>query len=224
MTANCHVTCTHVAEAADLKYLGCRAIRHPSTKLGKQIAHFRRCLPLNDFTEGKFLAVPVRSFAAFAGPIPASPIPKGSERRLYTFGAGVFDALRFATTHARPSAESIRVSLAADNLDLHFAEQLLAFHKRQPDLFRRQVGDWPSNRANVVGDRRVAIRRQLKADRPFHWVSLPCQQAPILPWRPHIRSTPLTSLPSAAIRKSSHAYPGAREYSWQPGIDVSSLI
>ena len=42
--------------------------------------------------------------------------------------------------------------------------KLMAFVKRQPDLLGRQVGDWPSNCANVVHDWRVAIQRQLQAD------------------------------------------------------------
>jgi hypothetical protein len=45
---------------------------------------------------------------------------------------------------------------------------------------RRQVGDWPSDRANIVRDWRVAVRRQLKADRPFHWGVLQCQLADYL--------------------------------------------
>jgi hypothetical protein len=35
VTANCHVARTHIAETADLKDPGCRAIRHASAKLGK---------------------------------------------------------------------------------------------------------------------------------------------------------------------------------------------
>jgi hypothetical protein len=61
------------------------------------------------------------------------------------------------------------VRLAANDLDLDSAQQLLTFLECQPDLLRRQVGNPPGNRANVVRDWRVAIRSQLKADRPFHW-------------------------------------------------------
>jgi hypothetical protein len=67
------------------------------------------------------------------------------------------------------------VRLAANDLDLNSAQQLLTFLKSQPDLLWRQVGNWPSNRTNVVRDWRVAIRRQLKANRPFHWAGPACQ-------------------------------------------------
>ena len=63
-----------------------------------------------------------------------------------------------------PKPQILRTRDAAD-LDLDWAQQLLTFLEGQPDLLRRQVGDWPSDRANVVRDWRVAVRRQLKADR-----------------------------------------------------------
>jgi hypothetical protein len=50
VTANCHVACTHIAETADLKDPGRRAIRHSSPKFGEQIAYLWRCPPRNDFT------------------------------------------------------------------------------------------------------------------------------------------------------------------------------
>jgi hypothetical protein len=127
VTANRHVACTHIAETAGLKDSRCRAIRHPSAKLGKQIAHLRRCPPRNDFTEREVLAVPVRMVATTAGPIPASPKPKGAENCLNAFGADLLNALRFPTIHARSSAEGIGVSLAANDLDLDSAQQLLTF-------------------------------------------------------------------------------------------------
>ena len=161
-----------------------------SAKLGKQIAHFRCCPPRNDFTEREVLAVPVRIVAATAGPIPASPKSKGAENCLNAFGADVLNAIRFPTMHARSSAESIRVRLAANDLDLDSAQQLLTFLEGQPDLLRRQVGDWPSDRANIVRDWRVADRRQLKADRPFHWGVLQCQLADYLTLVPHLRLAP----------------------------------
>src|ERR1700730_6007419 len=160
VTPNRHVACTHIAEAADLKDPGCRAIRHPSAELGEQIAQLRRCPPRNDFTEREvILAVPDTMVAAATGPIPASPKSKGTENCLNAFGADVLNALRFSTIHARLSAEGIGVCLAANDLDLDSAQQLLTFLESQPDLLRRQVGDWASDRANVVRDWRVAIRR-----------------------------------------------------------------
>jgi hypothetical protein len=107
--------------------------------------------------------------AAVADPIPASPKSKGAENCLNALGADVLYALRFPTVHAWSSAEGIGVRLAADDLNLDSAQELLTFLESQPDLLRRQVGDWPGDRANVVRDWRVVIRRQLKADRPFHW-------------------------------------------------------
>ena len=176
VTANRHVACTHIAESADPKDSGCRAIRHASAKLGKQIAHLRRRPPRNDFTAREVLAIPVRIVAAAAGPIPASAKPEGAEYCLNAFGPDVLEALRSPAIHARSSAEGIGVRLAANDLDLHSAQQLLTFLNSQPDLLRRQVGDWSSDRANFVGDWRVSIRPQLKADRPFHWGGPPqCQ-------------------------------------------------
>jgi hypothetical protein len=132
VTANRHVACTYIAETADPKDPGCRAIRHASAKLGKQIAHFRCCPPRNDFTEREVLAVPVRIVAATAGPIPASPKSKGAENCLYALGADVLYALRYPTVHARSSAEGISVRLAANDLNLDSAQQLLTFLKSQP--------------------------------------------------------------------------------------------
>jgi hypothetical protein len=119
---------------ADPKDPGCRAIRHTSAKLGKQIAHFRCCPPRNDFTEREVLAAPVRIVAATAGPIPASPKSKGAENCLNAFGADVLNALRFPTMHARSSAEGISVRLVVNDLDLDSAQQLLTFLEGQPDL------------------------------------------------------------------------------------------
>ena len=167
VTANRHVACTHIAETADLKDPGRRAIRHPSPKFGEQIAYLWRCPPRHDFTQREALAVPVRMLAAAAGPIPASPKSKGAENCLNALGADVLNALGLSTMHARPAAEGIGVRLAANDLDLDSAQQLLTFLECQPDLLRRQVGDPPGNRANVVRDWRVAIGRELKADRPF---------------------------------------------------------
>jgi hypothetical protein len=82
------------------------------------------------------------------------------------------------------------VRLAANDLDLDSAQQLLAFLESQSDLLRRQVGDRLSDPADVVRDWRVGIGGQLKADRPFQWESLQRQVADILPSRPHLRSTP----------------------------------
>jgi hypothetical protein len=191
VTTNRHVACTHIAETADLKDSGCRAIRHPSAKRGKQIAHLRRCPPRNDFTEREVLAVPVRMVATTAGPIPAPSKPKGNENCLNAFGANILYALRFPTIHARSSAEGVDVRLAPNDLELDSAQRLLTFLESQPDLLRRQVGDWPSNRANVVRDWRVAIRRQLKADPSISlgWPSN-AKRPTILPLRPHLRSTP----------------------------------
>jgi hypothetical protein len=112
VTADRHVACTHIAEAADLKDPGCRAIWHPGAKLCEQIAHLRRCPPRNDFTQREVLAVPVRMVAAATGPIPTSPKSKGTENSLNAFGSDVLNALRFATIHARSSAEGIGVRLA----------------------------------------------------------------------------------------------------------------
>jgi hypothetical protein len=39
-----------------------------------------------------------------------------------------------------------------NDLDLDSSQQLLAFLKCPPDLLRRQVGNWPGDRANVVRD------------------------------------------------------------------------
>jgi len=133
VTANRHVACTHIVKTADLKDSGCRAIRHPSAKLGTQIAHLRRCPPRNDFTEREVLAVPVRMVATTAGPIPASAKPKGAENCLNAFGANVLYALRFPTIHARSSAEGVGVRLAANDLDLDSAQQLLTYLESQPE-------------------------------------------------------------------------------------------
>ncbi|HEY3653705.1 MAG TPA: enoyl-CoA hydratase-related protein [Steroidobacteraceae bacterium] len=45
--------CELIIEAVfeNLEHSGCRAIRHPSAKLGKQIAHLRCCPPGNDFSK-----------------------------------------------------------------------------------------------------------------------------------------------------------------------------
>jgi hypothetical protein len=85
-------------------------------------------------TEWEVLAVAVRMVAASAGPIPASPKPKGAEHCLGAFGAGVLNPLWFPTIHARSSAQGIGVRLAANDLDLNSAQQLLTppltFHSR----------------------------------------------------------------------------------------------
>jgi hypothetical protein len=73
VAANRHVACTHIAETAGLKDSGCRAIRHPSAKLGKQIAHLRRCPPGNDFSKREVLEKLVRMVTAATGLIPAPP-------------------------------------------------------------------------------------------------------------------------------------------------------
>src|SRR5271167_4483438 len=104
VTANRHVACTDIAETADLKDPGCRAIRHPSAKLGEQIAQLRRCPPRNDFAEREVLAIPVRMVAATAGPIPASPKSEGAVNCLNAFGTDILDALWSSAIHARSSA------------------------------------------------------------------------------------------------------------------------
>src|SRR5882672_1813621 len=104
VTANRHVACTHIAETADLKDPGCSPIRHPSTKLGEQIAYLRRRPPRNDFSKREVLEKLVRMVTAATGPIPASPKSKGAEHGLNALGAGVFNALGSATVYARSSA------------------------------------------------------------------------------------------------------------------------
>ena len=113
--------------------------------------------------------------AAATGPIPATPKSEGAKNCLNAFGAGVFNAPGTATIHTRLPAKRIRVRLAADHLDLHSAQDLLALLEGQPDLLRGQVGDRASDRADVVGDRRVSIWRELNPDCPFHRVALRCQ-------------------------------------------------
>ena len=65
------------------------------------------------------------------------------------------------------------MGLAANDLNLDLAQQLLTFLKSQPDLLRRQVSDRPSDRADVVRDWRISSRGQLEADRPFYWAVPP---------------------------------------------------
>jgi hypothetical protein len=173
MTANRHVAGTYIAEATRLERPGCRAIWHLGAELCKQIPYFRRGPPWNDLAEREVLAVAVSIVAATTGPIPASPKSKGAEYRLNAFGANVFDLLRSPTIHTRPSAQGIGVRLATNDLDLDSAEQLLTFFESQANLLRGHVGDRTRNCANVVRNWRVSIGRQLKADSPFHWGSLP---------------------------------------------------
>jgi hypothetical protein len=83
------------------------------------------------------------------------------------------------------------VGLASNNLNLDSAQPLLALLESQPNLLRRQVGDRASNRADVVGDWRIAVGRQLNPDRPFHRGSPPMPKGRLYyPERPHLRSTP----------------------------------
>jgi hypothetical protein len=79
--------------------------------------------------------------AAATGPIPPPPKSKGAENCLNALGADVLNALGLPTMHARPAAEGIGVRLAANDLDLDSAQQLLTFLECQPDLLRGQVGN-----------------------------------------------------------------------------------
>jgi hypothetical protein len=67
---------------------------------------------------------------------------------------------------------------------------MLTLLERQPDLLRSQVGDRESDRADLLDDRVVTIRRELNPDCPFHGVALQCDTMTILRHRLHIRSAP----------------------------------
>jgi hypothetical protein len=73
-------------------------------------------------TEREVLAITFGIVAAGAGPIAASPKPKGAKYRLNAFGADVLYPLRFSAINAWSSAEGISVRLAADDLHLNSAQ------------------------------------------------------------------------------------------------------
>ena len=85
----------------------------------------------------------------------------------------------------------IGVRLAADDLDLDSTQQLLTFLEGQSDLRGGQVGDWPSNRTDVVyviG----GLPSGVSSKRIVHFIGWPSNANKwiILPLRPHLRSTP----------------------------------
>jgi len=89
--------------------------------------------------------------------VPATSSSEGAKDCLNAFAPGVFSTPWTTTIHTGLPAQRMRVRPIADHLYLHSAEDLLALLEGQPDLLRSQVGDRASNRADLVGDRRVTI-------------------------------------------------------------------
>src|SRR5258708_3676521 len=196
-----HMACAHIAEAAGLKHAGRRPVRHPRAKLGEQVTHFRCCPPRNDLPERKFLTELVRLSAAAARPVPPTAKSEGTEYCLNAFGSDILNALRSATFNARLSAQGVGVRLTVNYLDLHSAQQLLTLFESQPDLLRRQIGDRASDCANVVGDWRVTVWRQLNPDRPFHRGSPPLLRGRLCyPCAPTYVPLPLIRVPVPSLR------------------------
>ena len=109
-----------------LQGTGCFSVRHPGSKLRKQVVDRRCCSPRNELSQREYGLGQLDEFGALAGTVSRSPESVLAENGRDTLGADIFAPLRLVAVAARSATLPVERRLILKNGSLDALEQLMA--------------------------------------------------------------------------------------------------